>query len=177
MQNISKHSFIFILLGAALLYGCSKSDDQRKFENAAFKTPSGITEMAANGRVTDNGNEDPDDWQIGPMFQGLIELSSPAIGAYPNPVNLNTSLRIDLDIKGIESISGLQVYVFSSPERLTGPIYQNTQSSLPPGVMTITLDPAQFSSSGAGSQASGIYRILIYDNRQNLITYGDVQVQ
>ncbi len=166
-----------VVLAALALAGCAKSDKQREFENEAFSTPQGITEMTANGRLVDGGNVDSDDWRIGPQFQGLIRFASPAVGAYPNPVNLNGDLTIEVDIIGFESIMGLEILVFSDPGMLSPPIYVENQTNLSPGVKVITLDPGLFSQVGQGSGASGIYRLLIYDGRQNLISYGDVEVQ
>ncbi|MDX1673140.1 MAG: hypothetical protein R3211_12445 [Balneolaceae bacterium] len=153
--------------------GCAESDQQNEFEQQAFSVPEGITEMTVNGTAVP-GAGDPDDWRISPMFAGFIEVSTPA---FPNPVNLNSPLTINLDIKGIESISGLAVFVFRDPDRLVGPIYTNDQTSLSPGLETITLQPIDFSRTGNPTEVVGLNRILIFDGRENLITYGDVEVQ
>ena len=160
---------IFISLGS----GCSKSDEQKKFEEHAFATPEQITEMPSDPR---QGviSEDPDDWRISPMYQGLIDVSIPA---YPNPVSVNSLLQIELYIRGIESIPGLDIFVFQTPDRLVGPVDTYDQSSLNPGTLSVRLDPSGFSNTGTLQGAIGLHRILIFDGRENLITYGDVRVE
>ncbi|MDZ7715655.1 MAG: hypothetical protein U5J95_05520 [Balneolaceae bacterium] len=169
MANLPFFRFVIMLLCSGLLISCSKSNDQRKFEKQALSFPENITEYNANGQPIEN-RDDPDDWRIGPDFSGLIKIQTPA---HPNPVNLNSSITIDIDVAGFEAINGLEIYVFRDPANLIGPIFISDQSPLPPGVTTVILDPSQFAQSGSGSQ---LYRILIYDNRENLISYGDLQV-
>lgn len=172
MTKIFSSYFPIIFLAGILLAACSKSDDQRNFEDAAFTAPQGITEMSANGTPVPD-KEDPDDWRIAPMYRGLIDVETPA---YPNPVALNSSFRIDLYITGLETISALEVYAFELPGKLYVPIYirENLSSTT---LVTINLNAAAVANSSAGSRASGLYRILIYDGRQNLISYGDVRIQ
>lgn len=169
MTKLLSVHFLIVFLSLGLLISCSKSNDQRKFENQAFSFPENIAEYNANGQPVEN-RDDPDDWRIGPDFSGLIKIQTPA---HPNPVNLNSSITIDIDVAGFEAINGLEVYVFRDPANLIGPVFVSDQSPLPPGVTTVIMDPSQFAQSSSGSQ---LYRILIYDNRENLISYGDIQV-
>lgn len=168
------HSLIAVSIVASIalvLAGCSKSDDQRKFENRAFTEPSGITEMNVNGQRVQNGEYDVDDWTIGPMFGGLVEIATPA---FPNPVPLNSTLRIDIEILGYNPVSGMEIYSFRFPDE--NPVGLNIidQSELSPGILTININPQQIAGSTPGQ---GTYRILIYDGRQNLISYGDVRIE
>lgn len=163
--------FLIFFLASLLAVGCSKSDDQRRFEDRAQVPPKGITEMTADGKAVPD-KEDPDDWNISPMFAGLIEVETPA---YPNPVALNSNLRIDLYIRGLETISALEVYAFKFPSDIYSLYIEENLSSTT--LVTINLNAESVSNSSGGSQASGIYRILIYDGRQNLITYGDIRLQ
>src|SRR5699024_5905249 len=64
-------ALIFIIL---LGISCSKSDDQRRFEEEALRPPQHITETNAAGDTT--GTVDKDDWRIGPMFQGRISIGT-----------------------------------------------------------------------------------------------------
>jgi hypothetical protein len=172
MTKISTSYFAILFLAGTFLASCSKSDDQREFENAALSVPQGITEMTARGTpVPDKG--DPDDWRVSPMYRGLIDIEMPAS---PNPVALNSSLRIDLYITSLETISALEVFAFELPGSLYGPIF-NQENLSSTTLVSINLNAAVVANSSPGSQASGLYRILIYDGRQNLITYGDVQIQ
>ncbi len=161
------------LLACLLLLGCSKSDDQKKFEQQAYSIPENYTAMNANGRPAGSGQTDPDDWRISPAYQGLIEVSTPA---YPNPVSLNSSLRIDIDILGFESVPGLEVYTLRQVNNLFGPIVQLDQSELSPGLRVLVMDPSSFSGASSSQNATGLNRIIIFDGRDNVITYGDVRV-
>lgn len=160
---------LLLLLCGMLLLSCSKSNDQRRFEDQALTPPQNISEYTANGQPVQNRN-DPDDWRIGPMFRSLVTIQTPA---HPNPVNFNSSFAIDIDIRGFESINGLQIFAFQDPNRPIGPLFVSEQSQLPPGVTTVILEPTQFAQSASGDT---VFRILIYDNQQNLISYGDIEV-
>lgn len=166
--------FRAILTAAAvflLIVSCSKSGDQRQFEQEAFTVPQNITATDAHGAPIPDRN-DPDDWRIGPMFGGLVAVGTPA---WPNPVPVNTTFRIELDIRGIESVSGLEVWAFAEPDRLMGPVFMEDEHSLAGGLYTITLSSNQFHN--PTTALTDLYRILIYDGNENLITYGDVQVE
>lgn len=169
MIKLQLPTVLLIIFCLGIFSSCSKTSDQRKFENQAFSFPENITEYNANGQPVENAN-DPDDWRIGPDFQGLVSIQTPA---HPNPVNFNSSVTIDINVAGFEAINGYVIYVFRDPDNLIGPIAESQQSPLPPGVTTIILNPSQFAQQGSGIQ---IYRILIYDGRDNLISYGDIEV-
>jgi len=157
-----------------ILYSCSKSSDQQEFEDRAFSTPENITEMTVTGEPVP-GRTDPDDWRIAPMFRGFVEIQTPA---HPNPVSINSSLQIDVNIIGIESVQGLAVFVFKDRrENLVGPIFLEDPSTISPGLISIILDPSQFSRTSNLQEALGLHRILIFDQRDNLISYGDVRVE
>jgi len=166
--------FILLVLSFGMLASCSKSNDQRDFENEALRTPSGITETNANGEVV--GEPDNDDWRISPMYRGLISInSSGARLPYPNPLPYNQKITIGLYLGSLETLNRLEVYSFKDPNQLSGRIY-NIEGLNPPGYEEITLSGSNISGSAGGSQADGLYRVLIYDGQQNLITYGDVQI-
>lgn len=153
------------LLALFLAAGCAKSDDQKDFEDQAFGTPQGITATDANGAIQ---SSDPEDWRISPLYQGRVSITSPA---YPNPVAINSQLYIIINILGIEAIQGLEIYVYKTPGQSLNLVRSYDQSSISEGDMTIILNPAGFSGTG------GLYRVLIYDNQENLVTYGDVMVE
>ncbi len=66
------------LLALLITAGCAKSDDQKEFEDQAFRTPQNYTTTDANGRVE---NDDPDDWRISPLYQLRVSITSEA---YPS---------------------------------------------------------------------------------------------
>lgn len=161
---LKKRLFIFIVCLTG--FACSQSDAQREFENQAFSFPENITETTRTGPV-EGGTTDPDDWRIGPDFRGLIDVQRPA---YPNPVILEDILFIELDLFE-NTVSGLKVFVFRDPmqQQLVDEINRvNTFE-------TLNIPPSLFANSGGVGQSS-LYRILITDERENVITYGDVEV-
>lgn len=159
-----------VLLGA----GCSKSDDQRQFEDQARTEPSGITEMTAGGEPVSN-KEDPDDWHVAPMFAGYVEVEKPA---FPNPVSFNSNLRIELSVlPGLDNLQYIEVWAFEFPNQFhPGPLatIDNVSSSQ---LLTLNLTAGNITGSSGGSGASGTYRLMLYDGRENLISYGDVRVE
>lgn len=171
--SIAQFALILVFLSGFVSWGCSKSDDQVEFEREARSLPENITERNGNGEIVDNA-EDSDDWRIGPMFQGLVEVET---SAYPNPVNVNARVRIDLYLTGVDAVRGLEVVVFQEPDFLIGPVYVENGSSLSPGDLTINLNPTEFAPDNNPERAVGLNRILIYDGNENLITYGDVEVE
>lgn len=165
--------FILLVVSIGVFASCSKSNDQRDFENQALSAPSGITETNANGEVITTDNND---WQVGPMYRGLISIGSPdAQPPYPNPLPYNQNLTISIYIRSVDTLNRLEIYSFKNPNQLTGPIY-TSEGLNPPGYEEISLSGSNISGSAGGSTADGLYRILIYDGQQNLITYGDVQI-
>ncbi len=174
------NSFMFInkkikLLLIAVVIGvsaaCGVNADQRDFEQEALSAPEGITEMTVNGNPVEGGETDPNDWRIAPEFRGLIDVETPA---YPNPVNINRTFRINISIAGIQAVNGLYVYAFQPRNSsLIGPLYSEMQI-LDPGLKTITINPQAFAETGIGTD--NLYRIIIYDGNRQIISYGDVKV-
>jgi hypothetical protein len=174
MQNISStRRSIIPLLGTILIVlpllisGCNQSSDQRDFERAAFSEPEGFTRTNSSGQVQDR---DPDDWRIAPFFQGLIEVDP----AYPNPVQSNDQLVIDVIVTGVESVSGLWVFVYYGPNDIRE-LFLDDRRPVPPGATTIRLNPLTIARFSENPQ--GLYRLIITDGTQNVITYGDVKIE
>lgn len=173
-KNFLLHIFFLLFTGCLVLAGCSKSDDQREFENQAHSEPEGITETGSNGNIE---NTDPDDWQISPMYRGLITIGTPdEQPPYPNPLSFNTELTIEIYIRTIETLNRIEVNSFELPDQANSPIITVRENISSPTLETIILSGQQISGSTGGSQASGLYRVLIWDGQQNLITYGDIQI-
>jgi|GEM_PF-177504 len=152
--------------------GCGQDDDQREFEQEAFQLPDGITETKGNGDVI---SEDPDDWRTSPFFQGLIFVEP----AFPNPVTISDQLNLEIDITGFDAVSGLTVTVLidnaaNAPFRT---LYTINENPLPPGFTSININPLELGRFNNPESARGIHRLIIFDNRQNIISYGDVIVE
>ncbi|MGF1669634.1 MAG: hypothetical protein ACFCU6_04230 [Balneolaceae bacterium] len=164
-KNFPVNIIVFLLL-ILFISGCGNSDDQRKFEQQAFQQPSGITETDNQGNIISN---DPDDWRIAPIFQGLVEVSP----AFPNPVSINGQLRIELDIKFLDSVNGIEVAVLFQ-DRSVGTLFDDPSIQIPPGLQVIDINPLELGR--FESEVIGLHRILILDIRRNIISYGDVRV-
>lgn len=174
MHKSALYLFSLLFAGCLLLAGCSKSDDQREFENQARTEPEGITETDSNGNIIDT---DPDDWQISPLYRGLITIGTPDDQPpYPNPLSFNQELTINIYIRSLETLNRLEVRTFEFPSQENFPLTPVRDDISTPTLETITLSGQLISGSSGGSQASGLYRILIYDGQQNLITYGDIRI-
>lgn len=163
--------FVFVLLFIFFL-GCSNYDDaQEEFERQAFQQPRNFTQTNANGQVI---SEDPDDWRISPMFQGLVRVLTPA---FPNPTQ-NDQVFIELDI-GIDEVRGIEVLTIQNAfgQNLFRELFADRRSPLPPGLLTITIDPVNLSPTNSYADAIGLHRVFIFDARRNLISYGDIMVE
>lgn len=157
--------FGFFLL--IFISGCNQSSDQRDFERAAFSEPEGFTQTDNSGAVI---SSDPDDWRIAPFFQGLTEVDP----AYPNPVQTTGQISIDMIVTGVESVSGLRVFAFYGPNNLQI-IFEDLRRPLPPGLTSIPLSPLDVAQFPENPQ--GLYRIIVTDSNENVITYGDIRVE
>ena len=152
-----------------LLAACSTNDSQREFEREAFTLPDGFTRTNDRGQVV-NEQVDPDDWRIGPFFQGLAVVDP----AFPNPVLTNGRLTINLQVTGVDAVYGVRVYVLYDFNRPV-PLYVDPRNPLPPGLISINLNPLDIARFPENPQ--GLYRLIITDSRDNVITYGDIKIE
>ncbi len=128
--------------------------------------------MTVHGKPTEGGEKDRNDWRVSPHFAGLITIQTPA---YPNPVQFDQNFRIDIDLGfSIDTVERLSFYAIdpNDPKLELQPIdeFMNLAS-----FDSYLLNSGYFANN-SGVSTSNIYRILIYDGRDNLISYGDVQV-
>lgn len=163
------HATVLLFFALLLFTGCSQNDAQREFEEQAFTFDDNITETKGSGEIIE-GNEDPDDWRTAPFFSGLVFIDP----IYPNPVLTNNRLTLNILITGNDAVSRLRVYSYPEFTR-PRPVYNDPRSPLPPGTLSISLNPLDLSPTP--ENASGIYRIVVLDGRENVITYGDVRVE
>ena len=171
-NTITSAISIFLLITA--VNACNTaSDDQRKFEDEAFSTPEGYTATDRNGNIID-GEEDPDDWRIAPLFSGFVEVNIPA---YPNPVTPgidNVTLEILVDME--EAINGLRIYGYNENDNrvsLIAPVNQTLEAKF----YEFTFNPDQLSYTGSIDNIPGLHRIYITDGNNDLITYGDIMIE
>lgn len=157
---------IFILI--YLLSGCSQNSDQREFERAAFSEPSGITETNERGEIINNNN-DPDDWRISPFFQGDVDIIPPP---FPNPVQSNDIITIEIQVYVLDRISEIYLRVYQPPNMY--PV--DEQRQITTGGTTFRIISKLIAPPNQPDPA-GTYRLIIQDESENVITYGDIEIQ
>lgn len=167
--------FLFLVL-VCHAAGCSRSQDQIEFEQQAFRTPDNYTETTPNGEVV---RRDEDDWRIGPMFQGFVEVLVPP---FPNPTH-GEPVQIEILVTGVGTVQGLQAVAFYDffDERSRRVLYYHNRSPLDFGLVVFNINPAEFDIRNNYSEArrtnDGLHRLFIFDHRNNLITYGDIKLK
>lgn len=169
--NFYRLQVAFVALFVFLAVSCTQSDEQREFERQAISLPENFTETNENGKIV-NENIDPDDWRTAPFYQGVVYVEPPP--PFPNPLLSNQRLNIQIQITGLDAVSGLNVIVLYD-ENTPRLLYQYPNSPIPTGLTSISLDAlniARFQENPAG-----LYRILIEDNDGNIISYGDVKIE
>jgi hypothetical protein len=165
-----------LFMALIVLASCSRSQDQIEFEQQAFRTPENYTETTPNGEVV---RRDEDDWRIGPMFQGYVEVQVPP---FPNPTR-GEPVQIELLVTGVGAVNGLQAVAYYDvfDERSRRILYYHNRSPLEFGMLVFSIYPAEFDPgnnfSNARNRNDGLHRLFIYDNRWNLITYGDIKLK
>ena len=170
MKSSSSITLLTVAFLSLIFVSCSSNDAQKKFEEKALAEPSGYTKTDVQGKVQ---SKDEDDWRIGPMFQGYVDVETPA---FPNPIHAGDKIEIQLSVTGIESVSGLEVYTRDENHKWRS-IYYDQQNPLPTGLYVIRLDPISFTYTNNYQNAVGLHRAYIYDGNNNLITYGDIKIE
>ena len=152
-----------------MLLSCNSAiDDQRDFELEAQRPASGITQTDVAGRIQE---VDEDDWRIGPLFVGLIEVFNPA---FPNPTS-NQVVRIDFNVNSFDAVDGL-IIIKEDENGFRRTIYAHPESPLRTGIVTVQFQASILDNTGIFTNARGVHRIPIYDRLGRLITYGDIEV-
>ncbi|MDI6400667.1 hypothetical protein QLX67_01580 [Balneolaceae bacterium ANBcel3] len=175
---------ITALLILLVVGGCDKSRDQVDFERNAYQIPDSFTETDAGGRVL---RQDDRQWNIAPMFQGLVEIWNPA---YPNPTSGGQTVTIELEIRGIDMVHGLYPFTLNMDKLERYPLYNAGdpdgityyRNTLESGIIFLDIDPYILASiygsyTAAQSENEGIHRIFLYDRHGNMITYGDIKLE
>ncbi|MGK7369754.1 MAG: hypothetical protein ACNS64_06030 [Candidatus Halalkalibacterium sp. M3_1C_030] len=170
MNDSKIKNILEILLISLICVACSQSDAQRDFENRAFQAPQNITETTANNELVDGGDVDPDDWRIGPDYRGLIEVDP----IYPNPVLIDDFLFLELEFQFESRIRGLKIFAFRDPGINIQQVEEiNRELNT---FETLQISPSLFAGS-TGVGLVSLYRIVVTDLNENVLTYGDVEVQ
>jgi hypothetical protein len=172
--TVGRWRAVWCLLGMAMmvsLAGCQTDDDnrQKEFEQEAYSTPSSITKTTFNGTVE---SRDSDDWRVSPFYAGLLTVQPP----FPNPANPTQTVQLLVTIQSLDVLSRVRVWTFdaSRPSALW-PVWNST--SLGPGILEIPMNPMNFTPSGSVNDIRTTHRIILTDQLDQVITYGDVQIQ
>ncbi len=160
--------YLFLVLSFLALTGCTQSEEQRDFEREAFRTPESYTETDDQGRII---NRDEDDWRISPLYQALVEVRPP----FPNPVALGNVITFEITVTGVQSLDGIQVYELRDDGALLE-LFNTVDITGQASFIVFELNPQQFQSFGGNTGPRGLHRIIIYDFNNQIITYGDIQV-
>jgi hypothetical protein len=163
----SKTVFLSLLPLLLLVSACGQSDDQRDFEASAFSEADGFTQTDSGGEVI---SSDPDDWRIAPFFQGVVEVDPP----FPNPVQSTDQFTLNIWITGVEAVNGIRIYAFYGGNNIRL-VYEDNQRPMPTGLANLPpISAAEIVELPESPQ--GLYRIIVLDGDENVITYGDIRV-
>ncbi len=175
-NNFYPYVIIFFLAGFLLVAGCSKSDDQREFENQSLSAPNDYTETPTEGEIINN---DPDDWRVSPMYQSRIYIGTGISSfepPYPNPLNYNQDLNIFIYVSNVDNLDEIRVYSFETNPNTSEQFVTLEDNISSPSLVSIRLSGQEISGQPGGSEANGLYRIRILDGNLNVITYGDIKI-
>jgi hypothetical protein len=156
---------LFIVL-VIITGSCVNNDAQTAFEEEAFRIPAGFTQTNAIGQVI---SRDPDDWRISPIYQQLVFIEP----AYPNPTGGQT-VNIEVSLPSGSNLTRIDVFVISPnvQQRFLTSVSLTSNAFFE----LISLNPTQFSITTRFQDALGLNRIMLYDARGRLISYGDIML-
>jgi hypothetical protein len=157
---------LLMLLGA-LQVTCTRVDGQEEFEAEAFRPVSGFTRTSAIGQIQHN---DEDDWRISPLYQQLVFLTP----AYPNPTS-GQNVTLEVSLPAGTSLIRIDIFVISDnlPRRFITSVEVSNTSFFE----VISINPRWFSLTSSLNDVRGLNRLLLYDARGRLISYGDIMVE
>lgn len=163
MKNITFTLFIIVSL---LTAGCGNDDAQIKFESQAYTEPANITETNFQGEIV---RVDSDDWRISPLYIGLADVQP----VFPNPVQFGSNISLEVELNGAPVSTILELGYLNQSNTWIPLQLQDVTSDFE--LLTFLVNTRQFGSSA--DQARGIYRMLLFDGNQRLISYGDLLIQ
>ena len=148
-----------------LLAACDALNAQGEFEQAASLQPEGIF-RTIDGATAINGEDDPDDWRTSPLY--VFDGTRVTLKAHANPARLEDAVLLQLSA-GEAIPGGLRIVAFKGQQRRTLP---NTQEVNGPGIVTFSF----FAGEIIGAQPGDLWRLIVFDGRSNVVTYGDLQI-
>lgn len=161
-------SLFFLSLFISLVsISCTSNDAQEDFERLAFSQAEGITQTDNNSTII--GEPDEDDWRSSPFYSAIASIEP----AFPNPILYGTTATIDVDMRGNSLTSLLELGYFDFQNRWT-------QLDLREDISEFSTTPLTINSELFGSNADlarGLYRLVIFDANQRVVTYGDIEIE
>ena len=166
MKSLSK--ILSVLASLSIFGACTKNDAQNDFERRAYQTAENITPTDFQGNIT--GNADVDDWQTSPLYSGLADINP----IYPNPLPYGSeNATLDIFLRDASFASILEVGYIDFQNRRVQLDFENSVSDFSSNILTI--NPESFGSNA--DIARGIYRLIIFDGNQRIISYGDLLIE
>ncbi len=153
--------FLAIVIAVLGVSQCDTARLQDEFEADAFSTPSGYTQTDQSGQVV---SADDDDWRVAPAFSGKIIVDP----IYPNPSPGGLVVVPFRVLEADPSVVGIFVRAVRS-DGSTIPLGESFDIQTP-GFHDIRINPSIIGS-------VGLSRLFVVDNRGQLVSYGDIQVQ
>ncbi len=158
-----------VFLALLILGGCDADNGQSDFRVAAGAIPSGIF-RTDDGMTPLNGENDPDDWRTAPIYatSGFVVNRR----ASPNPARIAASEVVTIEVLTTAGIpGGLQLV---ARDGTGGRIALSAFESIPGGGFQTY---AFFVSEILGAQAGELWRLILFDNRGEPVTYGDLLIE
>lgn len=160
--------YFSFLLFALFISGCANNDAQTEFEREAYGLVENITETDFQGNIIDT---DSDDWRISPLYSGLASIEP----IFPNPLPYGSgrTAELILQMKGGLSSSFAELGYLDFNNRWTQLDFQDNILEFSDTIFRVSAE--EFGSSP--ELARGIYRLLLFDGNQRIITYGDILIE
>ena len=164
MKKISSLPLVVLVL--LLIISCGGNDAQDSFEREAYALAENITETNFQGDII---SRDDNDWRVSPYYTGIADISP----AFPNPVPYVDTATLEVFINGSPLSSYMELgYLDDLGNWNQLEVSENISDFT---LNTFRINPVQF---GANADlAKGIYRLILLDGNQRIITYGDIMIE
>lgn len=160
---------VCFLICCLVLWACDTYNKQQQFSNEASQRPEGITRTTESSEVVE---EDANDWRTSPLYRGVVRVEP----AYPNPLTA-THQRVTLPywITDFNAISGdVTLRAYNDRNNF---IALDRREITGPGSYQFDFHPSILSSAGNVGSVEGLHRLFLFDERGELVSYGDLRIR